>query len=333
MRTIQGTPTVTVLMPVLNAMPYLKAAVESLREQTFGDFIVMAIDDGSTDGSVEYLRSIHDPRLCILSDGVHHGMGAALNFALARVSTPFVARMDADDLCSGDRFALQLAFLAKHPEVGAVGTQFVFFGNTGKTGFERRLPLVHEEIYQDLNTGTLSVIHASLMIRTSLLQQIGGYRFDGVGEDWDMFLRLGEVTRFANLLELCYYYRLHGRNASTLHRQLTQERIGYACRCAAARRSGVPEPTESQYREELHRSGAVAKWRRQLDAFSLAHFTNGRNLILNGRSLAGYGHLVIGAAAGPSRVASRLSKSFFRLRRSITPGSRASAFVPPPLRS
>jgi glycosyltransferase involved in cell wall biosynthesis len=215
-------PRVTVLMPVFNAMPFLREAVASILTQGFRDFVLLAIDDGSTDGSVEYLRTVEDARLRILADGVHRGMGAALNFALERVTTEYVARMDGDDLCPPDRFASQVALLDDSPSVGAVGTQFTYMGNAGRTGFARRLPLTHEEIVRDLSSGTLAVIHASLMIRTDLLRSIGGYRFDGIGEDWDMFLRLGEVARFANLPRLGYYYRLHGRNATSLHQRLTQ---------------------------------------------------------------------------------------------------------------
>jgi hypothetical protein len=169
-------------------------------------------------------------------------------------------------------------------------------------------------------------------MRTALLRGIGGYRFGGLGEDWDMFLRLGEVTRFANLPQLCYYYRLHGHNASTSHQRFTQERIDYACRCAAVRRSGAPEPTMNEYREELRRSGMAAKLYRRLDAFSLAHFSMGRNLILNGRPVVGYLHLLVGMAAGPWRVVSRLGKALSGLR-SMVPAWWAASPVTPPFGS
>jgi glycosyltransferase involved in cell wall biosynthesis len=304
------TPRITVLMPVFDAMPYLPAALESLLAQTFRGFVVLAVDDGSSDGSVEYLRSIHDARVHVLADGERRGMGAALNLGLAQTSTEFVARMDADDLSTPDRFAAQVSFLTEHPEIGSVGTQFTYIGKGGKTGFGRRLPLQHEEIYRELNAGQLAIIHASLMIRTEALRRIGGYRFAGIGEDWDMCLRLGEITRFANLSQLCYYYRLHGRNASATHQHFIQKRIGYACQCAVARRAGVPEPVEREYYSGLERDGHLAKWFRRLDSFSLAQYFTGRNMVLNGRVLTGYGHVALAAVVAPWRVTSRLPKLF-----------------------
>jgi glycosyltransferase involved in cell wall biosynthesis len=293
-------------MPMLNAMPYLPAAVASLQAQTFRDFIVLAIDDGSMDSSIEYLRSIRDPRFRVLADGRRRGLGAALNLALAQVTTELIARMDADDICPSERFALQVEYLDQHPAVGAVGTQFTYFGSSGRTGFARRLPLTHEEILCDLNQSAMPLIHASLVIRTSMLQAIGGYRLSGVGEDWDMFLRLAEVTRLENLPQLGYYYRLHGRNASSAHHQVTHERVGYACRCARARRAGQPEPSESAYLQELASAGRLARWHWRLDSISLAHYYTARNMILNNWPLRGYCHLVLGAVLGPWRVASRL---------------------------
>jgi glycosyltransferase involved in cell wall biosynthesis len=321
--TLSRPPRLTVLMPVLNAMPYLPAAVESLQAQTFRDFIVMAVDDGSTDNSVEYLRSISDPRFRILADGRRRGLGAALNLALAQVTTEFIARMDGDDICPPTRFALQVEYLDQHPAVGAVGTRFTYFGDGGRTGFARRLPLTHEEILCDLNEGALPLIHASLVIRTSMLRAIGGYRLSGVGEDWDMFLRLAEVTRFANLPQLGYYYRLHGRNASSVHHQLTHERVGYARRCAIARRAGRPEPDESAYRQELESAGRLVRWRWQLDSISLAHYYTARNMILNDRPVRGYCYLILGAALGPWRVASRL-KARLRQWHACVSGTPAS---------
>ena len=308
-----GGPHITVLMPVFNAMPYLPAEVESLIGQTYRQFTLLALDDGSTDGSVEFLRTHPDPRIKLISDGQHYGMGALLNRGIAMAQGSLVARMDADDLCSPDRFARQVAAFRDDPGLVAVGMQFAYVGQKGRQGFARRLPLTHALIHEDLRRGTLCVIHASLMIRPAALRAIGGYRFAGVGEDWDMFLRLAEVGRFANLPDGGYLYRLHANNATTLHLRLTQRRIRFACACAEARRSGVPEPDEPAWIATLDARPRVSRLTEAADSFGVAQYFTGRNLVLNGRSVRGYAHLAVGMLASPRRVASRLS-NFIRSR-------------------
>ena len=309
-------PRVTVLMPVLDATPYLPDAIASMQAQTYSHFVLLIVDDGSTDGSVDYLRSLGDSRIQVLADGQHRGLGGALNHALAHVTTEYIARMDGDDLCHPARFEQQVALLDASPGIGVVGTQFTHMGNGGRTGFGRRLPLTHEKIIHDLNRGVLAVIHASLMIRTKEFRQIGGYRFSGIGEDWDMLLRLAEVTRFANLPLLGYFYRLHARNATALHQRLTQERIGYACRCAQTRRQSKPEPTEAAFRAELMCRPLPARLESSLDAYSVARYYTARNYILNSRPIVGYCHLLVGAVASPRRVLGRL-RTLLRPRHAV----------------
>ena len=304
-----GDPHITVLMPVFNAMPYLPAAVESIVGQHYRHFTLLALDDGSTDGSVEFLRAHPDPRIEVVCDGQHHGMGALLNRGIARVQGSLVARMDADDICPPDRFARQVAALLDDPGLVAIGMQFKYMGQGGRQGFARRLPLGHSTIHDDLRRGTLCVIHGSLMMRTAALRTIGGYRFAGVGEDWDMFLRLAEIGRFANLPEVGYLYRLHANNATARHVRLTQRRIRFACACAEARRNGLPEPDEAAWLAALDARPRVNCWAEAADRFSVANYFTGRNLVLNERPLRGYAHLAISMLASPQRVANRFLNS------------------------
>jgi glycosyltransferase involved in cell wall biosynthesis len=98
-------PIVTVLMPVYNGMPYLEAAITSIFEQTFDDFELLAIDDGSTDGSYEYLAGLSDSRIRLVRHARNMGLVATLNEGLDLVRGEFVARMDSDDLSARDRLA------------------------------------------------------------------------------------------------------------------------------------------------------------------------------------------------------------------------------------
>src|SRR5262245_14197402 len=117
----ETTPAISVLMPIYNAGRFLPAAVESVLAQTFADFELIAIDDGSRDGSSEVLAQLaaRDPRIRVFAQE-NRGIVATLNRALELARAPLVARMDADDLSRPDRFAKQIAFLRQHPEVAAV---------------------------------------------------------------------------------------------------------------------------------------------------------------------------------------------------------------------
>jgi len=298
---------VTVLMPVYNAMPYLPQALESVLAQTHGDFTLLALDDGSSDGSLEYLRGHPDARVQTVGDGRHHGLGALLNHGITIARGDLIARMDADDLCPPDRLARQVAAFREDAGLVALGTQFQYMGEGGRLGFGRRLPLDHASIHRDLRRGVLAVVHASLMMRTAALRAIGGYRFPGVGEDWDMFLRLAEVGRFGNLPELGYLYRLHPTNATALHQRLTQRRIQFACACAEARRVGQPEPEEQAWLASLAQRPWHERWREAADSFGIARYYRARYLVLHRRPVRGYANLALSMLASPQRAANRLA--------------------------
>jgi glycosyltransferase involved in cell wall biosynthesis len=107
-------------MPVYNAEPYLGEAVGGVLGQTFEDFELLAIDDGSTDGSLEALRSVDDPRLRVVSRP-HEGVVRTMNAALGLARADLVARADADDVCLPERLERQVQFLAAHPGIALVG--------------------------------------------------------------------------------------------------------------------------------------------------------------------------------------------------------------------
>jgi glycosyltransferase involved in cell wall biosynthesis len=125
----QRIPKVTVLLPVYNSAPFLRQAVDSILAQTRGDFELLAIDDGSTDASLEILHSYHDPRLRIIQHPRNLGLVASLNEGLDLAHGEYVARMDADDAMVPERLAEQSAFLDARPDIAVVAA-FVEFINT-----------------------------------------------------------------------------------------------------------------------------------------------------------------------------------------------------------
>ena len=116
-------PKVTVLMPMRNVRAYVGDAVRSILEQTFKDFELLVMDDGSTDGSGDLARSFDDPRIRVISGVSSRGVAAVLNRGLDLAQGEYIVRMDADDVSRPCRVAHQLTFMEAHPSVGICGSR------------------------------------------------------------------------------------------------------------------------------------------------------------------------------------------------------------------
>ena len=221
----------TVILPVHNGMPFLPMAVESILRQSFSEFAFIIVNDGSTDGSGEYLRSLTDPRI-VLVDQLNAGQGAALNAGLRLCQSEYVAFMDADDVSLPERLSTQLDYLDAHPDVVMAGTQIEFL-----VGNERQRALIapadHEGIEARLLRGHAGVCHPSLMLRKAAVLAAGGYPTWALGLDIEFCLRMCEQGRVANLDQILYQYRFHANQTSSAR---YKGLIG-ANRCAAHRRS------------------------------------------------------------------------------------------------
>jgi len=206
-------PRVSVLLPVRDAATTLGPCLESLLGQSLHDLEVIAVDDGSRDGSGSLLeeRSLADPRLVVLRTPPR-GIVAALNTALAAARAPLVARMDADDLAHPERLARQVARLLGDPRVDVLGCRVELFGEPIREGMRAYVEwlnglLDHEAIARDLFVES-PLAHPSVALRTEALRGLGGWRaFDGP-EDYDLWLRAFEAgLRFAKLPETLLAWR------------------------------------------------------------------------------------------------------------------------------
>jgi glycosyltransferase involved in cell wall biosynthesis len=207
---MRATPTVTVLMPVHNGRRFLLAAVRSIQQQTFGDFELLIIDDGSDDGSQRLLNTVRDPRLRVVRQE-HAGIVAGLNRGLDEARGELVARMDADDLAMENRLALQVDYLQRHPEVHLLGTRIQYIDGRGRPLFCPASPCEDGEIRRTLPTANCFT-HPTVMFRRKSVLAVGGYRPElTLQEDYDLWLRLTEQYRVAQLPQVLLLYRLwHG---------------------------------------------------------------------------------------------------------------------------
>lgn len=188
-------PSVSVIIPVFNGAKTLSTAVDSILAQTFTDFELILVDDGSTDFTLEiingYVAQDHRVRGYSIP---HSGVAIAANTALSKARAELVARMDADDFSKPERLAEQVSFMRNNPETGVVGTQVEFGGNRETAGgYARYIDwtntlLTHEDI--SLHRFQESpYANPSVMFRTELVQKFGGYKTGNLPEDYELWLR------------------------------------------------------------------------------------------------------------------------------------------------
>lgn len=239
-------PLISVCMPACNAERYVAEAVESILGQTLGDFEFL-IEDSSTDGTTEILRryAARDPRIR-LEIQPKRGVAGALNGLIDRARGEFIARMDADDIASPGRFAIQVEYLRAHPECVLVGSRVRVIDPEGDPLCDWCTMQRHEAIDSAYLRGerTTAMSHPSVMMRREAVLAVGKYR-PSVIEDIDLFLRLAEYGRIANLPDVLLQYRIHADNSSKAawFREAIERDIATITRDARRRRN-LPEAAE-----------------------------------------------------------------------------------------
>lgn len=232
-------PCVSVLMPVYNAERFLKSAVDSILSQSFSDFELVAINDGSTDSSLDILESYSDQRIRIISNTRNLGLITTLNNGLKEARAEYVARMDADDVSHPERLEKQVRYLDKNPNTVMVGSWGIYIDEAGCNLFPIQPPHHSKEMRKALFKFNC-FIHPSVMFRKIPVLSAGGYNEKAQhAEDYDLWLRLSESFSLANIPEVLVSYRIHADQIS-LRKISRQRKIANVCRIwALSRRQGM----------------------------------------------------------------------------------------------
>jgi glycosyltransferase involved in cell wall biosynthesis len=237
------TPQVSVIVPVRNGARWLRDAIDSVTAQTFRDFELLIVDDGSTDETPRMLSELaaRDDRVVIIQQGAL-GLAIALNRGFAEARGPLIARLDADDRAFPERLDRQMRHLAMHPEIGLLGSWAQLIDDNSKSIGQLK-PETDPEKLAGILTRTNPFVHSSVMLRVEIARRLGGYRsFFQAAEDYDLWLRFSEVTKVANLAETLVQYRRHGRNVTRRDAIRQAFSVGLALRSAKARRHGGADP-------------------------------------------------------------------------------------------
>ena len=260
-------PIVSVVMPAYNTEAYLSDSVGSILGQTFLDWELICVDDGSSDGSLEILRRYEsmDPRVRVITRP-NTGVARARNDGMSVAGGRYIAAMDSDDVALPERLRRQVDYMESHPECVGLGAAVRIVGpDLMPMGDDECKALDHETIdCQTLAGYGAAICQPVAMFRTEAIRAIGGYCEECIThEDMDLYLRLAEIGRLANLPDTLLLYRQRPGSFSRLRRE-SQDQYGQKiCRDARIRR-GLPVGPDLDWKQASLRPddgrGSWAYW-------------------------------------------------------------------------
>lgn len=201
-------PLISVLLSTYNDLPYLKESVESILNQSYKNFELILIDDGSNLKTKKYLKTLKDKRIKLITNKSNLGLTNSLNIGLKAVLGNYVARMDADDISLPKRLESQLMFMINNPSVDISGSWAKLIDKNGKEIGVKKNPLSNKAIKRSLDIYP-SIIHPTFFAKIEFFKKLHGYRaeFDGA-EEYDLLIRAKRKFTMANLAEPLIKWRL-----------------------------------------------------------------------------------------------------------------------------
>jgi glycosyltransferase involved in cell wall biosynthesis len=204
---------ISILMPVYNTEAFIRETIDSILNQTFPDFELLAMDDGSTDRSAEIIRSYSDPRIRYVS--CSHNFIATLNKGIETAQGRYIARMDADDIMTPERLQTQFDYMESNPHIAACGAYMQTFGYDSGT---ITAPIEHEDIIQQMLIGDpianpTGFIRKDVLIEHNIRYQ-EGYSF---ADDYKFWTEIAKVGKLSNIPKILVKYRKHNQQVTVTH--------------------------------------------------------------------------------------------------------------------
>ncbi|HEY9596871.1 MAG TPA: glycosyltransferase family A protein [Cyanophyceae cyanobacterium] len=282
----------TVIIPAYNGMPFLKDSIQSILNQTYKDFHLLIIDDGSTDGSPEYLKTLVDSRVDVRYQN-HTGLCDSLNQAIASSDSELIARLDQDDIALPFRLQEEIDFLISHSDYACVLSLISRITQNGKefgsyeTDFVKKISDYKWGLYG-------SIVHSTICFRRESFLALGGYRSSLYPvDDYDLLLRFEEFYKVAVINRPLIKYRIHS-NAGTFKTFYDMEfKTRYVEEMASRRRSGKPELSLMEFKKkELDQSTLMEKWKRYTHTRGKVMFRKAGLMIGEGQYISGLYNLM-----------------------------------------
>lgn len=207
-------PTVSVIIPVYNASKTIEETIKSILAQTFNDFELILVDDGSTDNSAAIISSFQDDRIYYYYQE-NSGIAKALNYAVSKSRGMYIARLDADDIAVYSRLDIQVKYMQKY-RLDLLGTAITYIDDSGNL-LGRTFPITWPFLLKKLMADNNVFAHPSIMFTKNIFNLVGGYdeRLSGTMEDYELWHRIIGVGRFRNLHLPLTKYRISERQITS----------------------------------------------------------------------------------------------------------------------
>lgn len=206
---------VSVILPAYNAETTILETIQSIQKQTFADFELIVINDGSTDRTLELLSTIEDPRLRVFSYE-NGGLPVARNRGIVRAAGEYITFIDADDLWTPDKLELQLAALQQCPEAGVAYSWTAFINEKGKLLYARKPLVIEGNVLPKLLVENFICSGSNILVRKQFIDVAGKFEpsLKSV-EDWDYYLRLAAQCPFVLVPKYQILYRQSSRSMTS----------------------------------------------------------------------------------------------------------------------
>lgn len=215
-------PKVTVVIPAYNAMTFLPETLDSVLQQTFTDFEVLIVDDGSTDAIAAWFTTVNDDQVRLISQA-NQGLSGARNTGIKEAQGDYIAFLDADDLWAPTKLEQQVRCFDRHSEVGLVYTWTRLVDEAGKPTGVKYDSQIEGNVWQQILVGDIVCSGSSAMVRRDCFDQLGGFDLNlPAAEDFDMWTRIAADYPFAVVKEFLLDYRQHSTSMSRNHRKMMQ---------------------------------------------------------------------------------------------------------------
>jgi glycosyltransferase involved in cell wall biosynthesis len=184
-------------MPAYNEEKTIKRAAESILNQSHRDIELIIVNDGSTDGTVDLIKSLSDSRICLINKD-HTGIVDSLNIGIGSAKGEYIARLDADDVSVPNRLQTQIEFMERHPDIALAGTWAYKIDLAIKRIIECRPPTEHKQIIRYMQKDN-PFIHSSVIAKKIVFESVGNYAQFSPMEDYELWIRVAKSFRVANV--------------------------------------------------------------------------------------------------------------------------------------
>lgn len=201
-------------MAAYNAAPYIAKSIQSVLDQTFTDFELLIVNDGSVDNTVSIIQSFQDTRIRLIENDRNRGIPYTRNVALTEAKGELIAILDSDDISHPERLSIQLDQMNQDPELAVLGSWAKIINSQGDLSEETL------QVHTDPNEIKVTLffentlVHSSVMMRTEILRQVGGYPNHQVAQDYGLFCKIAEQYKIKNIPQFLVQYRIHSNNIS-----------------------------------------------------------------------------------------------------------------------